>query len=57
MRWILAVALLIGGCALDWRKGQLLIACVNISAPGFSWQCPEQLQTPTLPAPPPPPGP
>ena len=49
MRWILVLALLVAGCAMDWHKGQILIGCVNITGPGFSFACPETLQTPALP--------
>lgn len=59
MRWIPLLALLLAGCAADFRKGQVLIGCVNVTGPGFSWQCPETLQTPQLPdsQKPPPPSP
>ncbi len=50
---LIALALVLSGCTVsyDGQTKQLrgTIACVNITGPGLSWTCPENLQAPKLP--------
>lgn len=49
MRWILLASVLLVGCSVRYGEYRGAVGCVNVTGPGFSWQCPETLQAPALP--------
>ncbi len=51
MKTLILGMILLAGCAFasDDRGYRVSLMCVNVSAPGFSWTCPENIQVPPLP--------
>lgn len=49
---LVALAYLLTACAVRYDKAGGVygaVACVNVTGPGFSWQCPDKLQVPAIP--------
>lgn len=49
---LLLIGLLSGGCAVSYQPGRgyrAVLGCVNLTGPGLTLSCPENVQAPELP--------